>query len=75
MDAEAIYAFLNSPEWDHLCETFEQHQADANNLAACADEKDLNFRKGMIRVYSELLNLKSDMKAAMEDEDPFRADL
>jgi len=67
-DLENIYETLNTAGWDLLISEFQESLDSCNQIVGCESERDLFLRKGMITVYTRLLQLRDDIKEQMSPD-------
>lgn len=64
-DLEDIYETLNTRGWDLLVADFQIQFDDCNQVVACKTPEELHYRRGMIAVFQQLINLRADIKDQM----------
>ncbi len=66
-DLENMYETLNTQGWDLLTQSFELQYEGCNQVIGCATEKDIWLRQGQLIVLEQLLTLKEDVRAQLNE--------
>lgn len=61
-DFENEYETLNTVGWDLLVEGFQEQYDTCNRVEGCSTLDELHYRRGMMAVLQQLINLKDDVK-------------
>jgi len=68
-EAEIIFETLNTQGWDKLIERFANQFEGVNQVAGCADEKEMWLRQGQLVILQQLLLLKEEIQEEMNSAD------
>ena len=66
-DLDNIYEALNTKGWDLLVQGFTEQFGDCNQIVGCTTLEEMHYRRGRLSVLNELVNLKADIKAQIDD--------
>ena len=68
-EAELIHEALNTKGWDILEQRFADQFEGVNQVAGCADEKEMWLRQGQLVILQQLLLLKEEIQEEMNSAD------
>ena len=65
-DLENIYETLNTVGWDLLSDGFHEQYEACNRVEGCSTLDELHYRRGMMVVLKQLMNLRDDIKEELK---------